>query len=85
MSGVAPVTVTVRLSGPLADSLGPRRAIRVDEGATVDELLEVLAREARIDARRGTLAAVAGGKFLERSQSLADGDEVDVLVPIAGG
>jgi molybdopterin converting factor small subunit len=82
---MAPVTVTVRLSGPLAESLGPRRAIRVDEGATVDELLEVVAREAHIEGSVGTLAAVAGGRFLERSRALADGDEVDVLVPVAGG
>jgi molybdopterin converting factor small subunit len=82
---MAPVTVTVRLSGPLAESLGPRRSIRVEEGATVDELLEVVAREARIEAPVGTLAVVAGGRFLERSRALADGDEVDVLVPVAGG
>jgi molybdopterin converting factor small subunit len=82
---VAPVTVTVRLSGRLAERLGPRRAIRVDEGATVDDLLAAVARAASFDGRIGTLAVVADGRFLERSQPLADGDEVDVLVPVAGG
>ena len=82
---MAPVTVTVRLSGPLAESIGPRRALALDDGATVDDLLEAVAREARIDGRAATLAAVAGGRFLARSQALADGDEVDVLVPVAGG
>jgi molybdopterin converting factor small subunit len=79
------VTVTVRLSGPLAESLGVRRAVGLRDGATVSDLLEAVAREARIDGRSGTLAAVAGGSFLARSRALADGDEVDVLVPVAGG
>jgi molybdopterin converting factor small subunit len=79
------VTVTVRLSGPLAKSLGARRAVGLQEGATVQDLLEAIAREARVDGHAGTLAAVAGGSFLARSRALADGDEVDVLVPVAGG
>jgi molybdopterin converting factor small subunit len=82
---MAPVNVIVRLSGPLAESLGARRAVGMDEGATVNDLLETIAREARIDGHAGTLAAVAAGSFLERSRALADGDEVDVLVPVAGG
>jgi molybdopterin converting factor small subunit len=57
----------------------------MDEGATVDDLLEAVARDAHVDGRAGTLAAVAHGRFLPRSQALADGDEVDVLVPVAGG
>ena len=79
------VTVTVRLSGPLAESLGARRVVGLDDGATVSDLLETIAREASADGRGRTLAAVAGGSFLARSRALADGDEVDVLVPVAGG
>ena len=82
---MAPVTVTVRLSGPLAESLGPRRSVGMDEGATVRDLLETIAREANVDGHGDSLAAVAGGSFLARSRALADGDEVDVLVPVAGG
>lgn len=83
---MAAFTVTVRLSGPLADSLGPRHALQLNEGATVYDLLEAVARKAEIDPGRADgLAAVAGGSFLARSQALADGDEVDVLVPVAGG
>jgi molybdopterin converting factor small subunit len=83
---MAPVTVTVRLSGPLAESLGARRAVGMGEGATVDDLREAIARAAGIDpSRAGTLAVVAGGSFLARSHALADGDELDVLVPVAGG
>lgn len=83
---MAPVTVTVRLSGPLAASLGARRAIGMDDGATVVDLLEAIAREAGIDPLYAdTLAVVAGGSFLDRSQRLSDGDQLDVLVPVAGG
>jgi molybdopterin converting factor small subunit len=83
---MAPLTVTVRLSGPLADTLGARRAVGMDEGATVDDLLEAIAREAGVDpGHTGTLAVVADGTFLAGSQALADGDELNVLVPVAGG
>jgi molybdopterin converting factor small subunit len=86
MTLVAPVTVTVRLSGRLAESLGARRAVEIDEGATVDDLREAIAREAGIDpGHAGTFAVVASGSFLARSHTLADGDELDVLVPVAGG
>ncbi|HEV8688431.1 MAG TPA: MoaD/ThiS family protein [Gaiellaceae bacterium] len=83
---MAPLTVNVRLSGPLAQSLGARRTVGMDEGATVYDLLEAIARAAGVDGRdASSLAAVAGGSFLARSQALTDGDELDVLVPVAGG
>jgi molybdopterin converting factor small subunit len=83
---MATVTVTVRLSGPLAQSLGVRRSVGMDDGATVHDLLEAIAREAGIDPRdAASLAATAAGSFLAGSQALADGDELNVLVPVAGG
>jgi molybdopterin converting factor small subunit len=83
---VAPVTVNVRLSGPLAESLGARRSVGMDEGATVSQLLEVIAREAGIDpGDADALAVVADGIFVPHARALRDGDELDVLVPIAGG
>jgi hypothetical protein len=36
------------------------------------------------DALRG-LAVVADGSFLRRDRPVADGEELDVLVPVAGG
>ena len=81
-----PLNVTVRLSGPLAESLGARRVVRMSAGATVSDLLRTITQEARVDGRHAaTLAVVAGGSFVPRSRALADGDELDVLVPIAGG
>jgi molybdopterin converting factor small subunit len=86
MQTMSSVTINVRLSGPLAQSLGARRAFGMQAGATVEDLLETIAVEAGIAREQaGSLAAVAGGSFLGRSQALADGDEVDVLVPVAGG
>jgi molybdopterin converting factor small subunit len=83
---MAPVTVTVRLSGPLADHLGARRTVGLEKGATVEDLREVIALEAGIESSRfDSLAVVAGGSFLAATQTLADGDELDVLVPVAGG
>jgi len=80
-------TVTVRLSGVLAQRLGSRRTIDLaGDGATVEDVVAEVGRLAQLDpdALRG-LAVVAGGAFLRRDLPVADGDELDVLVPVAGG
>ena len=83
---MTPLTVSVRLSGPLASTLGPRRSVGMREGATVTDLLEQLARDAGLRTEdAASLAATAGGSFLSRSHALADGDELSVLVPVSGG
>jgi molybdopterin converting factor small subunit len=80
------ITVQVRLTGTLAERLGVRRAVALDAGATVDDLVAALGRDGGFEpgVLRG-LAVVAGGSFLGRGRALADGEEVDVLVPAAGG
>ena len=80
------VRVHVRLSGTMAERLGARRTVALTPGATVDDLIAVLARDAGFDATslRG-LAVVAAGTFVARSHAVSDGDELDVLVPVAGG
>lgn len=80
------MTVTVRLSGTLAERLGSRRAVDLAPGATVDDVVAELGRLADFDpaALRG-LAVVAEGSFLRRDRPVADGEELDVLVPVAGG
>jgi molybdopterin converting factor small subunit len=78
--------VHVRLSGTLAQRLGARRTLALGQGATVDDLVAVLARDAGFDPAdlRG-LAVVSGGTFVSRRRPVADGEELDVLVPISGG
>jgi molybdopterin converting factor small subunit len=83
---VAATTVTVRLSGALAQRLGSRRAIEFAGAPTVEDVVAEVGRMAGLDpdALRG-LAVVAGGSFLRRDRPVADGEELDVLVPVAGG
>jgi molybdopterin converting factor small subunit len=80
------LSVTVRLSGPLAQRLGSRPTVQLPAGATVATLIAEIAGLAGLaggEAR--ALAAVSGGAYLARDQPLADGQRVDVLVPVAGG
>jgi sulfur carrier protein ThiS len=55
-------------------------------GATVDDVVAEVGRLAELDpaALRG-LAVVSEGSFLRRDRPVADGEELDVLVPVAGG
>ena len=78
--------VHVRLSGTLAQRLGARRTVGLEQGATVDDLVAALARAAGFDPAdlRG-LAVVSGGAFVSRSRAVGDGEELDVLVPASGG
>jgi len=80
------MTVTVRLSGVLAQRLGSRRAIELAGAPTVEDVVAEVGRLAALDpdALR-SLAVVAGGSFLRRDRPVADGEELDVLVPVAGG
>jgi molybdopterin converting factor small subunit len=79
--------VRVRLGAGLsrfADA--PVLSIDLAEGASVDDLLETLGTEqpALAPALRSALPVVAG-THVEREQRLAAGDEVALLIPVAGG
>ena len=76
----------MRLSGTMAERLGARRTVALADGATVDDLVAALARDAGFDPPelRG-LAVVSSGAFVSRGRPVADGEELDVLVPVAGG
>lgn len=71
--------VTVRLTGPLAERHGNRLALEFPPGANVSDLL------AALSLGGDAVAVVAGGTIVPHAHALADGDEVDVLVPVAGG
>ena len=78
--------VTVRLSGPLAERLGSRLAVELAPGASVSDLLAALALDGEPGGRAAdVVAVVAGGTIVPHEHALADGDQVDVLVPVAGG
>jgi molybdopterin converting factor small subunit len=80
------MTVTVRLSGVLAERLGSRRSIELVGAPTVEDVVAEVGRLAALDAGAlGGLAVVADGSFLRRDRPVADGEELDVLVPVAGG
>jgi molybdopterin converting factor small subunit len=78
--------VTVRLSGRVAERLGNRRVVALAEGAVVDDLVAEIARVAGFDpsSSRG-LAVVSAGAYVSRGHPLEDGEELDVIVPVAGG
>jgi sulfur carrier protein ThiS len=83
---VAGTTVTVRLSGVLAERLGNRRALELEPGATVEDVVAEVGSLAGLDpGALGGLAVVSGGSFLRRDRAVAEGEELDVLVPVAGG
>ena len=83
---VATTTVTVRLSGVLAERLGSRWTIEVNGDPTVEDVVAEVGRLAGLDPEAlRSLAVVADGGFLRRDRPVADGDELDVLVPVAGG
>jgi sulfur carrier protein ThiS len=78
--------VTVRLSGALAQRLGGRRSLELAAGATVEDVVAELGRLADLDpAVLGGLAVVAEGSFVRRDRPVSDREELDVLVPVAGG
>ena len=79
--------VRVRLGAGLsrlADA--PQLSIDLADGASVDDLLAALGTEqpALEPALRSVLPVLAG-THVEREQRLATGDEVALLIPVAGG
>jgi molybdopterin converting factor small subunit len=78
-----PVTVAVRLNGPLAERLGSRRPVTLPDGATADDLVRALHAEAGVALP--PLAVSVAGRVVAGDTPLAEGDAVAVLVPFAGG
>jgi molybdopterin synthase sulfur carrier subunit len=81
------VRVRVRLAGGLARlAAAPRLSIELGEDATVDDLCAALAeREPRLAPALPAALTVVGGEQAERSRTLAAGEEVAFLIPVAGG
>lgn len=81
------MTVNVRLSAGLAQAVGRTRlVVTLAEGATVADLVEHLRAEHPALASRLDLALpVVSGRHASPSDRLAPGQEVALLLPVAGG
>ena len=81
------VHVHVRLGAGLATEAGTRRlSVALPNGATVDTLLDRLAElEPGIAAGLASALPVVRGTHAARAQELSEGDEVALLIPVAGG
>jgi len=79
--------IDVRLGSGLSRLVGgPHLEIEVAEGATVRDVLHGVARDrpALADGLRSALTVVRGTQ-VGRERVLEDGEEVAVLMPVAGG
>jgi molybdopterin converting factor small subunit len=81
------VHVQVRLGAGLATAAGTRRlSVVLPEGATVDTLLDRLrVLEPQIASGLGSALPVVRGTHAGHEQQLSDGDEIALLIPVAGG
>jgi len=79
--------ITIRVNRDLAQALATTRlSIELPSPATVDDLLAYLSQTYPQASQRLTHAvAVSAGKHLAPSDELTSGQEVALLMPIAGG
>lgn len=79
--------VQVRLGAGLATAAGSRRlTVALPDDASVDTLLAELGRlEPELAAGLDSALPVVRGTHADRDQRLSDGDDVAVLIPVAGG
>ncbi len=88
--------VKINFLGPLRDQLGqPSLTVELPQGATYRDLLDAIAptvskstewdQTTRTFSRRLTVTRNNGSYLRDESTLLADGDEILVLLPMAGG
>jgi molybdopterin synthase sulfur carrier subunit len=77
----------VRLGAGLATAAGSRRlTVALPDNASVDTLLDALrSQEPELAAGLDSALPVVGGTHADRDQPLEDGDDVALLIPVAGG
>ena len=69
----------------MATLLGPRRELELPDDARVGDLLRALADQAGVVGGIPGLAVSIGGTIVDGTRPLAEGDQVAVLAPVAGG
>jgi molybdopterin converting factor small subunit len=81
------VQIEVRLGSGLATAVGSRRLrVELPQQATVDTLLERLGQtQPAIAPALDSALTVVRGTHAGRARRLAEGDEVALLIPVAGG
>jgi molybdopterin synthase sulfur carrier subunit len=81
------VRVQVRLGAGLATAAGSRRlTVALPDGASVETLLEELSEmEPQLAAGLDSALPVVRGTHADRDHALNDGDDVALLIPVAGG
>jgi molybdopterin converting factor small subunit len=79
--------IYIRLSSGLTTSVGRTvLSVNLEEGSTVEDVVQLLAHEyPDMAPRLNTCVAVVAGKHVERSFQLIDGQEIALLIPISGG
>ena len=79
--------VRVRLGAGLSRfAEAPLLSIDLAEGASVDDLLATLgAQQPSLEPALRSVLPVVAGTHAEREQRLQSGDEVALLIPVAGG
>jgi molybdopterin converting factor small subunit len=81
------ITVNVRLSSQIADTLGTNRvSVTVDKSSTVSDVKEEIKKkhpdiEDQLD---GTLPVISG-KMVNSDQQISQGENIAFLSPAAGG
>jgi molybdopterin converting factor small subunit len=81
------VRVQVRLGAGLATAAGRRRlTVALPDDASVNTLLDELRElEPELAAGLDSAMPVVRGTHAEREQALSDGDDIALLIPVAGG
>ena len=79
--------VRIRLGSSLARlAPSPLVSLELPDGATVDDLYDRLATQTpELTAALAAALPLLNGEHVERGRSLANGQEVALLTPVAGG
>lgn len=87
MARMAPLKIRLRMFGGLAASAGVSEdALELGEGATAATLIDAVAqRWPQAEAILERVSVAVNLETVSRDQPLADGDEVALLPPVAGG
>ena len=81
------ITINVRLSSQIADTLGTNRvSVTVDEASTVSDVKEEIKKKHpdTEDQLDGTLPVISG-KMVNSDQQISQGENIAFLIPAAGG